>query len=295
MIHLEYYRIFYQVAVSQSITRAAEQLYISQPAVTKAIHKLEKELNCRLFTRTSHGSLLTEEGTLLFYHVSRAMKEFETGEEKINQPESLGEQPICIGVTESALYSVLIPAISSYREKYPHSNFQIKCSSTSELLFMLGSEEIDIALGVTPIPQNTTVSILELREVRDIFFAHRDFPVDDSIPLTPQLLCTLPIVGVGQGSSAGSHITAYFRGLGLSYTPAFTVETSTNVLPFVENGLAIGLAPEWTLQVSTCSENLRKLNTSFSIPARKIFLAFRTRRLLSPACRNFIDTNFLHN
>ena len=295
MIHLEYYRIFYQVAVSQSITRAAAQLYISQPAVTKAIHKLEKELNCRLFTRTPHGSMLTEEGTLLFYHVSRAMKEFETGEEKVNQPENPGEQPICIGVTESALYSVLIPAISSYRREYPHSNFQIKCSSTSRLLSMLEQQEIDIALGVTPVPQSVTISILELCEVRDVFFAHRSFPVDDRIPLTPQLLCTLPIVGVGPQSSAGSHIVAYFRSLGLTYTPAFTVETSTNVLPFVEKELAIGLAPEWTIQASTCSENLRKLNTSFSIPARKIFLAFGDRHSLSPACRNFIDTNFLHS
>ena len=251
MINLERYRIFYYVASNQSISRAAAQLYISQPAVTKSIRKLEAELNCTLFSRTPHGTVLTEKGVQLYYHVSRALKELESAEARVIQPEEDGLRQICVGVTESALYSVLMPAVSAYRKEYPTTDFQIKCSSTGQLLTMLETGEIEMALGVTPVAKDSLATIMELCEVRDVFFAHQDYPVDDSIPLPPQLLCTLPIVGVGSLSSAGSHIASFFRSIGLHYSPAFTVETSTNVLPFVEAGLAIALAPQWVLNVSS--------------------------------------------
>lgn len=289
MVNLEQYRIFYYVASLSSITKAAARLYISQPAVTKAIHRLEAELNCTLFTRTPRGTMLTEEGTLLFYHVSKALKEIEQGEEKVTQPDTTDHQQIRIGVTESALYSILMPAISSYRKAHPNTDFQIKISSTGTVLQLLEGQEVDLAFGVTPVVGYPFINITELCEVQDIFFAHRDFPVDDSIPLSPQLICTLPLVGVGSESSAGKHILDYFRRAGLYYSPAFTVETSSNVIPFVENSLAIALAPRWVYANSARRNEMRVLNTAFSIPPRKIFLAFSDRHKLSPACRDFIQ------
>lgn len=99
MVNLEHYRVFYYVAAYQSITRAAAQLYISQPAVSKSIQRLEEEMNCKLFTRTPHGSVLTPEGTLLYSHVSKAMKEFELGEGKVLRLDSSQRQEIRVGAT----------------------------------------------------------------------------------------------------------------------------------------------------------------------------------------------------
>jgi len=289
MINLEHYRIFYYVATYQSITRAATQLFISQPAVSKSIRKLEEEMNCPLFTRTPHGSVLTAEGAVLFSHVSKAMKEFELGEGKVLHSAGKERQIIRIGATESALYSVLIPILSRFGEKYSYVSFQIKGCSTTDLVRMLADSNIDVALGVTPLPKGSVLPITELVELRDVLFAHQDYPVDDSIPLTPALVCSLPIVGVGPESSAGSHIAATFQEQGLQYSPTFIVETSTNVLPFVENRLAIGLAPRWVLRTSAIADQLRELNTAFSIPPRRIFLASNDRRSLSPICRKLLD------
>lgn len=292
MINLEHYRIFYYVATFQSITRAAAQLYISQPAVSKAILKLEQEMNCPLFVRTPHGSVLTSEGAILYSHVSKSMKELELAEEKIICTDNRERQLIRIGATESALHSVLIPVLSRFAGEYPLVSFQIKGCSTADLMRMLSAGNIDVALGVTPLPKESVVPVSELAELRDVVFAHRDYPVDDSIPLTPPLVCALPIVGVGPQSSAGRHITATFQAQGLQYSPAFTVETSTNILPFVENRLAIGLAPRWVMQTSAISDQLRELNTSFTIPPRKVFLASNDRRTLSPIHRKFLDCIF---
>ena len=64
-INLELYRIFYIVAQNGSISAAADILYLSQPAITFQIKKLEEQLNITLFTRTKHGVILTEEGNIL--------------------------------------------------------------------------------------------------------------------------------------------------------------------------------------------------------------------------------------
>lgn len=68
-INLELYRVFYTVAKNKSITQTAEELNVSQPAISHSIKQLEKKLNGRLFLRQSKGMKLTEQGELIFDHV----------------------------------------------------------------------------------------------------------------------------------------------------------------------------------------------------------------------------------
>lgn len=65
--NLEYYRAFCTVAQTGNVTKAAELLCLSQPAVTRSIHRLEESLGCKLFTRVSRGVRLTVEGAALFF------------------------------------------------------------------------------------------------------------------------------------------------------------------------------------------------------------------------------------
>ena len=67
--NLNYYKIFYEVAKNGNISKAAETLYISQPAVSKSITKLEQSLNHTLFIRSKKGVKLTEEGKTLYHHL----------------------------------------------------------------------------------------------------------------------------------------------------------------------------------------------------------------------------------
>mgnify|MGYP002707653118 FL=1 len=98
-INLEYYRAFYYVALYKSISRAAEEMFVSQPAVSKAIRNLEESLKCTLFVRSSHGSELTRNGALLFSHVSKAFDEFEIGESIVSRNVLDQSQDIYIGAT----------------------------------------------------------------------------------------------------------------------------------------------------------------------------------------------------
>ena len=77
--HLSQYRIFYAVAKTGNISKAAKELFISQPAISKAISKLEESLGLPLFTRNSRGVQLTVEGQVLFSLVSNAFDTLNRG------------------------------------------------------------------------------------------------------------------------------------------------------------------------------------------------------------------------
>lgn len=287
-ISLEYYRAFYYVALYNSISRAAEEMFISQPAVSKAIKNLEDSLKCTLFVRSSHGSTLTRDGVMLFNHVAKAFSEFQAGESIVSRNTLDQSQNIYIGATESSLYSVLLRKLPVFKSEYPNVHFHISGCSTSELITMLSDGAVDFALGVTPIVKQTSIHITELADVYDVVFAHKDYPVNDVPPLTVEQLFAHPLVGVRSDTSAGKHITDYFESFGYTYKPLITVETSSQVSPLVEKRLGIGIAPMWTLDEYK-GGNLRRLNTAFSIPTRKVFLATNDKYPISPLCRKFIQ------
>ena len=65
-INLDLYKVFYHVAKNKNITKAANELNITQPGISKAIKNLEEQLGCSLFIRTKTGVILTEEGKVFY-------------------------------------------------------------------------------------------------------------------------------------------------------------------------------------------------------------------------------------
>lgn len=91
-INLNLYRVFYYVAKEKSITGAAKRLYISQPAISKSLKKLEEELNVELFSRNLNGVELTEEGKILFTYVEKALKNINSAENALNMYKAIPSQ-----------------------------------------------------------------------------------------------------------------------------------------------------------------------------------------------------------
>lgn len=81
--NLNLYHVFYEVANCHNLSVAAKKMYISQPAVSKAVSKLEENLNTTLFHRSSRGVSLTHEGELLYRYVEQALYSLKSGEEQL--------------------------------------------------------------------------------------------------------------------------------------------------------------------------------------------------------------------
>ena len=144
--NLSSYRIFYTVTKTGNISKAAKELYISQPAISKSIQKLEESVNCKLFSRSSRGVVLTDEGQLLFNHVSEAFETLTLGEEKLKRSIELGVGHLTIGVSSTLCKYLLLPYLQEFIREKPHITISISCQSTNETLKLLEDNKIDIGL-----------------------------------------------------------------------------------------------------------------------------------------------------
>ena len=132
-INFELYRIFYAVANNKSITKAAEELFISQPAVSKAIKNLEAALGGSLFNRTKKGVVLTEEGREFYNYIKSAMEYINNAQNKFNDLINLETGTIRIGISTTLTKSFLLPYIKEFNEKHPKIDIQIDTSISKEL------------------------------------------------------------------------------------------------------------------------------------------------------------------
>lgn len=172
--NLNNYVIFHTVAKAGNISKAANQLYISQPAISKAISKLEEELGNALFNRSSRGVTLTEEGQVLYEYVERAFDSLNMGEENLKNYKELGIGHIRIGVSTSLCKHILLDYLKDFIRENPNIKFSIDCHSTVNTIKLLRNENIDIGLICnTELPKGIVYS--PIKEIHDVFVASPEY------------------------------------------------------------------------------------------------------------------------
>ena len=161
--NLNYYKVFYTAAKYKNISKAADALYISQPAISKTLSKLEENLNCTLFYRTSRGITLTAEGQLLYERIQEAFQILESGEEELHRMNELELGQIRIGVSTTLCKYILLPYLQNFMQKYPDIKITIECQSTIHTIELLKNGSIDIGLiGSTRHSNDIALSLIHI-------------------------------------------------------------------------------------------------------------------------------------
>ena len=120
MIDLDLYRVFYTVAKCGSLSRAAEELYVSQPAVSQSIKQLERLLDTPLFNRLHHGMELSAQGgKIIFDDVEHAVKLLDEVEEKLSALKQNATGTLRVGASETIFQYVLSEKIVEYNRLFP--------------------------------------------------------------------------------------------------------------------------------------------------------------------------------
>lgn len=172
--NLNNYKVFYNVAQTGSISKAAELLFISQPAISKSIAKLEEGLEVTLFLRSSKGVSLTEEGALLFSHLEKAFHNITKAEDEIKRIGSLGIGQLRIGASTSLCKYILLDYLKQFIVAYPHIKVTIDCHSTINTIQLLKEEKIDIGLICeTDIPNGFIYD--KVTDIHDIFVSNEAY------------------------------------------------------------------------------------------------------------------------
>lgn len=168
--NLSQYRIFYEVAKTGNISKAAKELYISQPAISKSISKLEDSLETVLFNRNSRGVQLTAEGKVLFEHTRTAFEALNEGEAELKRIKQFHMGHIRIGVSNTLCRFIMVDYLKGFIEQYPHIKISIESQSTTHTLTMLEQQKINIGLIAQPrVSKNLT--FIPVMDIEDVFVA----------------------------------------------------------------------------------------------------------------------------
>jgi len=192
-VKLDLYKIFWEVAKSGSLSKGAKNLYMTQPAVSQAIHQLEEELGIRLFTRIPRGVVLTNEGKILFEHVSSAMNLIKLGEIKLAESKNLMSGVLRVGVGDTISKYYLLPYLESFHKEYPNIKLNIINRTTLEICQLLKSGEVDIGICNLPI-RDSALNVIKLMDIQDIFVCGKKYKYLTYKKLSFEELAQLPLI-----------------------------------------------------------------------------------------------------
>ena len=238
--HLSQYRIFYEVARCGNISRAAKELYISQPAISKAIGKLEESLGTRLFLRNSRASSSPPEGNVLFQHVAAAFDSLSRGEKELKRIHDFHIGQLKIGVSNTLCKYVLLPYLKSFVEKYPHVNITIESQSTAHTLEMLEARKIDIGLVAEPRARRG-LNFTPVMEIHDGFVctpAYMENPTLREGP-APDIFKTGNIMLLDRSNMSRKHLDTYLSDRDIEVNQLLEVTDMALPIEFARIGLGI--------------------------------------------------------
>ena len=172
--NLELYKTFYYVAKNESITAAANELMISQPAVSKAIKVLERDLNTTLFNRKKDGVTLNNAGEILFNKINKSMELIISAEEDLTSLNNMEKGTINIGAGNTIMQRYLMPYIKEFHKLYPNINVIVHTIVTPELIKKAQVGLVDIVF--THLPNNIPddFDIVDVYVKSCIFLGNKD-------------------------------------------------------------------------------------------------------------------------
>ncbi len=289
MENLEYYKVFYYVAKTGSLTLAAGELMISQPAVSQSLKQLETALRTKLFVRASRGIRLTAEGELLYSYVAKGCEQIALGEQRLKQMLNLELGEIHIGASDMTLQFYLLPYLEIFHERYPAIKVNVSNAPTPETLANLRENKIDLGVVSTPFDQREDLCAVQVREIEDVFVAGRKFIQYKNHMLDLQELEKMPIIYLDGATSTRNYMDAFLVQNGVHIQPEFQLATSDMIVQFALRNLGVGCVMRDFAKEYLEDGRLFELRFNRIIPKRHFSVVTNPRNSLSAAARNLMQ------
>ncbi|CAG7620033.1 HTH-type transcriptional regulator YofA [Paenibacillus solanacearum] len=270
--NMEWYRVFYTVGKIGNISKAAEELFLTQPAVSHTIKQLEKKLGGQLFFRTSKGVKLTAEGDLLFKYIEQAYHFMETGERKIGEMHQLMAGEVKIGAGDTLCRHYLLPHLESFHRDFPAIRLQVTNRTTLETLALLKEGHIDFGIVNLPL-EDKQIHVREGMAIQDGFVAgvrYREQLADRAVSL--QELLEYPLILLERGSSTRRYVDRYAESQGVQLRPEFELGSVDLLLQFAGIGLGVACVITDFIGDELRSGKLFEVRLDTPIPPRRIGL-----------------------
>lgn len=291
--NLNRYRIFYYVAQVGSISKASEKLYISQPAVSKSISKLEESLGTVLLKRSRKGISFTEEGKMLYEQLRIAFSAIEAGEKKIKNLHDLGIGKIKIGVSASLCRYILVPFLKGFIEENPYVRITIENQSSAKTMRLLEHGKIETALVVKQELDDYGDGFIPVNELEDIFVATPTYienlkkRIGNPDADTPTLLENANLMLLDEENSSRVYVDNYLNRHGIEVNKFLEVTNMDLLIEFAKIGMGVSCVIREVAQKELSEGSIVELPLKFPMNKRTVGFVFPKDSLNVPAVSNF--------
>ena len=241
-IDLNLYKTFYIVAKCKSFTKAAELLYISQPAVTQAVRKLEEQLNNRLFERTSTGVTLTPAGEVVYYYAETIYNLSDATSTLTEKIKASKIRSIDIGVPTHIGAFYFVRYLKQFNDAYPNVKINIINKKSDEMLKMLQKRELDIVIDTDMDNiDDKTIKTEQILELESCFVGSEKFKnVSLKGTINALDLTKYPLILPGKTTTNRKVIDLYFKRRNIVLNPIIEANSSSISRGIIHQGIGIG-------------------------------------------------------
>ena len=283
-VDLELYRVFYMVAKNKHMTKASEELHISQPAISQSIKKLEEQLGGTLFLRSNKGMELTKEGEMFYEYVKGALELIHNAENEFTSFKDLSKGEIKIGCSTTLTKLILMDTLKEFHKDYPNININITNDLTNNLINDLKVGKLDFVIFNEITIKETNLNIEKIKELRQGFIYNPDYYMDNIKNFDE--LNNIPLILQKEESNSRKLLDYIALKNNVRLLPKMEVVSQELVTEFTNIGLGVGFS---IIDLAKRNfNNLKELNINKMIPKINISLATNKSVSLTYASKMFI-------
>lgn len=283
-IDLELYRVFYMVAKNKHMTKASEELHISQPAISQSIKKLEEQLGGALFLRSNKGMELTKEGEMFYEYVKGALELIHNAENEFTSFKDLSKGEIKIGCSTTLTKLILMNTLKEFHQDYPNISINISNDLTNNLINDLKVGKLDFVIFNESYIKETNLNLEKLKDIKQGFIYNPEF-YNDTIN-TFEDLNNVPLILQKEESNSRKLLDYIALQNNVKLIPKMEVVSQELITEFTNIGLGVGFS---IIDLAKRKfNNLKELNINKTIPKITISIATNKSVSLTYASKMFI-------
>lgn len=292
-VELHQLSAFVAVAQARSFTRAAERLYLTQPAVTRAIAALEAELRTRLFDRLGRTVHLTPSGEALLRYAERVLQLTDEARAAVADIESGAAGRLSVGAS-STLATYLLPGLlAKFREAHPAVDLAIHTGISARVRERVRNGTADVGLvttgsGEEDAHNDTAMTVIPLADLATCVVLPPTHPLAANPAIEPSALLSgdLPLLLMEPGTNLRGYAETTLAGT--LPPPAMELDSVEAIKRMIAAGLGVSLLPEIAVRAEVAGGTLVALPLAGAHPGRHIELVYRRDKYLSAALRRFV-------
>lgn len=241
-IDLNLYKIFCVVAETKSFSKAANLLYVTQPAISHSIQTLENLLDVKLFHRGAKGVTLTSEAENLLVYMKMACNYIYMGEQSLKNSKELLQGEVRIGIPTHLASILLIDKLKKFNKKYPNVKLHVQSKSTKNLILMLENHELDIIIDNYPITkERMDLNVDRIVSLETALVAGKELYNKYNNKITQNTINEVPLILPNAQATTRKKLDEYLANRGIKLNPMMEISSTEIILKMVKENMGIRL------------------------------------------------------